>query len=96
MRSISSQPAGRGQSSKTVSQSPSCFEQIAQQPGERDLNGYLHRPREELYDLEKDPHELKNVAADPADQKVLADLRIRLKEWQSVTKDRWQIKYEHE
>jgi N-sulfoglucosamine sulfohydrolase len=64
--------------------------------GERDLNGYLHRPREELYDLEKDPHELKNVAADPAYQKVLADLRSRLKEWQSATKDRWQIKYEHE
>src|SRR5438309_10793 len=27
---------------------------------------YLHRPREELYDLTKDPHELVNVAGDAA------------------------------
>jgi len=64
--------------------------------GLRDLNGFLHRPREELYDLEKDPRELKNLAADPAYDKVRADLRGRLKEWQTATKDRWLVKYEHE
>ncbi len=64
--------------------------------GLRDLNLFLHRQREELYDLKKDPHELKNVATDPAYEMVLADLRGRLKAWQTATKDRWLIKYEHE
>ena len=43
--------------------------------GLRGLDAFLHRPREELYDLEKDPDELKNVAADPNYAEVLADLR---------------------
>jgi N-sulfoglucosamine sulfohydrolase len=64
--------------------------------GLRDVQSFLHRPREELYDLEKDPHELKNVAADPAYGKVLADLRAQLKEWRTATKDRWLIKDQHE
>jgi N-sulfoglucosamine sulfohydrolase len=64
--------------------------------GERSLDAYLHRPREELYDLEKDPHELHNVADDPKYAEVLADLRGRLKEWQVRTKDPWVIKYKHE
>jgi N-sulfoglucosamine sulfohydrolase len=64
--------------------------------GQRGLEGFLHRPREELYDLEKDPNELKNVASDPAQAEVLKDLRARLKEWQEKTKDPWVIKYRHE
>src|SRR5262249_1085394 len=64
--------------------------------GLRDVRSFQHRPREELYDLEKDPNELKNVAADPTYGKVLADLRTRLKDWQTATKDRWLIKNEHE
>jgi N-sulfoglucosamine sulfohydrolase len=64
--------------------------------GQRDLNAFLHRPREELYDLKKDPHELTNVAGDPAYGKVLADLRTRLKDWQTATNDPWLLKYEHE
>jgi N-sulfoglucosamine sulfohydrolase len=66
------------------------------QLGLRDVRSFLHRPREELYDLEKDPNELKNVATDQAYGKVLVDLRTRLKEWQTATKDRWLIKNEHE
>jgi len=42
---------------------------------------YQHRPAEELYDLTKDPHELKNIAADPAQQKLLASLRKKLDAW---------------
>jgi hypothetical protein len=33
---------------------------------------------EELYDLEADPHELKNLALDPAHRAVLDDYRKRL------------------
>ena len=36
------------------------------------------RAPEALYDLEADPHETKNLAADPAYSRVLADLRRRL------------------
>jgi N-sulfoglucosamine sulfohydrolase len=64
--------------------------------GSLSLDAYLHRPREELYDLDKDPNELNNVAADPKYADVLADLRSRLREWQMKTKDPWVIKYKHE
>jgi N-sulfoglucosamine sulfohydrolase len=64
--------------------------------GGRTLDAYVHRPREELYDLEKDPNEFKNVAADPVYASVLADLRKRMKDWQERTQDPWLVKYEHE
>ena len=40
------------------------------------------KPVEELYDVEADPHEVKNLAADPAFQKVLGELRAALTKWQ--------------
>ena len=64
--------------------------------GEREVASYLHRPKEELYDLEKDPHELKNVAADPAHAKALADLRAQLAAWRKRTNDPWLSKDQHE
>jgi arylsulfatase A-like enzyme len=42
------------------------------------FEGELQRP-EELYDLQADPFELENVAAEPAYRKVRAELRARLK-----------------
>lgn len=39
---------------------------------------YGKRPREELYDLKNDPHQMKNVAADPAFAKQRAELEARL------------------
>lgn len=39
---------------------------------------YGKRPRLELYDLQKDPHETKNVADDPAYQAVVKDYEGRL------------------
>ena len=41
---------------------------------------FARRPREELYDLKSDPHQVKNVAADPAYAKAKADLEQRLME----------------
>jgi uncharacterized sulfatase len=37
-----------------------------------------HRPARELYDLRADPHELHNLAADPAHAKVVAELDAQL------------------
>jgi N-sulfoglucosamine sulfohydrolase len=64
--------------------------------GQRKVETFLRRPREELYDLEKDPNELNNVAADSRHAATLADLRRQLKEWQQKTKDPWVVKYTHE
>ena len=45
------------------------------------------RPPEELYDLQSDPFELTNLAADPSLADTLASLRIQLNEWQTRTND---------
>jgi N-sulfoglucosamine sulfohydrolase len=41
-------------------------------------HAYGKRPREELFDLQKDPHQMNNVAADPAYASALAELRQQL------------------
>lgn len=64
--------------------------------GERSVEAYLQRPKEELYDLTADPNELKNLAGDAGHAKTLADLRERLRAWQSVTNDPWTIVYREE
>ncbi len=45
------------------------------------------RPTRELYDLKKDPHQLNNVAADPAYAAVIAKLSKQLEEELKATKD---------
>ena len=45
------------------------------------------RPAEELYDLQADPAQLNNVAADPARRAAKADLRRMLDEWMRTTGD---------
>ena len=45
------------------------------------------RAKEELYDLNTDPFELKNLASDPNYKKVLAEHRKALKEWQNQSGD---------
>lgn len=42
---------------------------------------YQHRPKVELYDLEKDPFELHNLAGDPAYQEVRDRLKVELERW---------------
>lgn len=45
------------------------------------------RPEEELYDLERDPHELTNLASDPAHADQLTEMRGLLNDWMSRTND---------
>lgn len=47
-----------------------------------------HRPPEELYDLETDPHELHNLADDSAHEKTLVSLRGKLEDWIERTGDK--------
>jgi arylsulfatase A-like enzyme len=46
------------------------------------------RPREELYDLAKDPFELRNLATEPACKQVLVEHRKQLEAWMQRTDDR--------
>jgi arylsulfatase A-like enzyme len=48
------------------------------------------RPREELYDTESDPFELKNLAGDPAQTARIERMRAALTEWQKQTGDPFQ------
>jgi N-sulfoglucosamine sulfohydrolase len=64
--------------------------------GQRSVEQYLHRPKEELYDLAADPNELKNVAGDAKHAEALKDLRIKLAAWRKATNDPWLIKDKHE
>jgi len=61
--------------------------------GQRPTDAFLHRPEYELYDLEKDPHELKNVANDPAYAPILSDLKARLRKMMEETKDPWVVMF---
>jgi N-sulfoglucosamine sulfohydrolase len=44
-------------------------------------------PEEELYDIQADPHELKNLAADPKFAAEVAELRGALDAWKKQTRD---------
>lgn len=45
------------------------------------------KPPEELYDLTRDPYEVKNLAQSPQHQDVLKRMRGVLDKWQKDTKD---------
>ncbi|MBL9211722.1 MAG: sulfatase [Opitutaceae bacterium] len=45
------------------------------------------RPEEELYDLRRDPHQLRNLARDPAYATTRTDLRARVERWMRETAD---------
>ena len=48
---------------------------------------FAKRPAEELYDVERDPYQLKNLAGDPALAGVKADLNKRLTAGLKTTAD---------
>lgn len=45
------------------------------------------KPVEQLYDSENDPHQVKNLAKDPAYADVLQQMRHRLRDWMVETRD---------
>ena len=64
--------------------------------GKRSIGQFLHRPKFELYDLERDPDEIENLADDPALSKVKAELVEKLKRFQAATKDPFYRKWSYE
>ena len=57
--------------------------------GPRTLKSYICRPPEELYDLEQDSLEVKNLAGDEAHAETLKSMRAALEKWQELTEDLW-------
>jgi uncharacterized sulfatase len=45
------------------------------------------KPVEELYDLQNDPHEIRNLAADPEQANKLSEMRAALADWQNEVGD---------
>jgi hypothetical protein len=45
------------------------------------------KPPEELYDLKTDPHQMKNLAGDPAHRGTLEAMRARLRRWMMEIRD---------
>lgn len=43
---------------------------------------FATKPAEELYDVQADPHQIRNLARDPEFQTILQTMRERLREWQ--------------
>ena len=64
--------------------------------GRRSVGSYLHRPEFELYDLQNDPDEIQNLAADPEYKKELERMKEKLKRFQQSTGDMWYHKWEFE
>lgn len=48
---------------------------------------FAKRPAEELFDLKKDPDQVRNIAADPAMQSVKTQLAARVDQWMRGTAD---------
>jgi N-sulfoglucosamine sulfohydrolase len=64
--------------------------------GKRTVESYLHRPQFELYDLDKDPYEVVNLADQPEHSSLVDDFCGKLKNFQRETKDPWIHKWEYE
>ncbi len=64
--------------------------------GARTVGEYVHRPRFELYDMESDPDESKNLAEDPAFQTTLEEYCQRMKKTQESLEDPWVSKWKYE
>lgn len=57
--------------------------------GGRRVEDYFHRPEFELYDIQNDPDELKNLANDPAQGETLEKLKGKILQMMRQTKDPW-------
>ncbi|MBW3631019.1 MAG: sulfatase [Gemmatimonadetes bacterium] len=64
--------------------------------GARTVGDYIHRAKFELYDIETDPFETRNLAGDPAHAAVLAEYQGKLRAFQQRTSDPWLVKWARE
>lgn len=64
--------------------------------GKRKVQDYLFRPEFELFDLEKDPDEMLNLANDPDYKEIMEEMIKKMKAFQLQTRDPWLITWDHD
>ncbi len=64
--------------------------------GQKTVGEYIHRPAFELYRIDEDPNEAKNLAGDPAYTEVLRQYQEKLRAFQKEMDDPWILKWEYE
>ncbi|KAJ5784800.1 Alkaline phosphatase-like alpha/beta/alpha [Penicillium pulvis] len=57
--------------------------------GPRPFKNYFFRPAEELYDIQADPDEVRNLAKHPEYVHVLEEMRTAMEKWQGRSEDAW-------
>lgn len=64
--------------------------------GQKTVGEYINRPKFELYDIANDPGESNNLAADPANAKILDAYQQKIKAFQKKFDDPWIMKWDYE
>ncbi|MCA9030948.1 MAG: sulfatase [Planctomycetaceae bacterium] len=64
--------------------------------GQKTVGEYIHRPAFELFKIDEDPNESRNLASDPAHAEILAKYQEKLKAIQKEFDDPWIQKWEYE
>ena len=60
------------------------------------MGGYVNRPEFELFDLNDDSNEGKNLAKSPFHLEELEEMKEKLKAMQKRTNDPWIMKWKYE
>ncbi|MCB1204102.1 MAG: sulfatase [Verrucomicrobiae bacterium] len=64
--------------------------------GQKTVGEYIHRPAFELYRIDEDPYEAKNLAGDPAYTEILRQYQEKLRAFQKEMDDPWILKWDYE
>ena len=64
--------------------------------GQKSVGEYINRPKFELYDIQADPHEKRNLALEREFNEVLTTYQGKLKQSQKEMGDPWIMKWEYE
>lgn len=64
--------------------------------GQKTVGEYINRAKFELYDIQQDPHETRNLALEREFNDVLLEYQARLKALQKETEDPWIMKWDYE
>jgi N-sulfoglucosamine sulfohydrolase len=62
----------------------------------RSIDDYTNRAEFELYDLENDPYETRNLAKNPAYGRELQLMKEKIYAFQERTNDPWILKWDHQ
>jgi arylsulfatase A-like enzyme len=81
------QPSGYKDAKPTVIRLRELHAQGKLSPLQEELLFSPTRPAEELYDVQADPFEIRNLAGDPQFRSTLETLRTRLDRWMAETRD---------